>query len=65
MNEREHALAEVLGSVRLEHAEPSPELRDALERLVTDGTSVDQLDGLAKRAAAGELPQAAGSPRAA
>jgi hypothetical protein len=62
VSEREHALAEVLGSARLEGAEPSPEVRDALERLVTDDASVDQLD---ERAAAGELPHPAGSPRAA
>ena len=65
VDEPEHALAEVLGSVRLEGSEASSEVRDALERLATDGPSVDQLDELAKRAAAGELPHPARSPRAA
>ncbi|MGO9974970.1 MAG: hypothetical protein ACLP01_19645 [Solirubrobacteraceae bacterium] len=65
MSEREHALAEVLGSVRLEGAEPSPELRDALKQLITEAPSTDQLDELAKRAAGDEVPSPAASPRAA
>ena len=65
VSEREQALAEVLGSVRLEDAEPSPEVRDALKHLVADDSSAEQLDQLAKRAAAGEAPDPAASPRAA
>ena len=65
MSEREQALAEVLGSVRLEGAEPGPELRDALKALITDDPSAGQLDEIAKRAAAGEVPSRAASPRGA
>ena len=65
VSEHEQALAEVLGSVRLEDAEPSPELRDALEQLIADDASADQLDELAKLAAAGAVPKPDASPRAA
>jgi hypothetical protein len=65
VSEREQALADVLGSVRLEDAEPSPEVRDALEQLSAGNASADQLDELAKLAAAGAVPKPAASPRAA
>jgi hypothetical protein len=53
MTEREQALAEVLGSVHLEDAEPGPEVRAALEAWAVGELSTDDLNEIAERAAAG------------
>ena len=54
MDDRQHALAEVLGSVRLEDAEPTPEMRAALDRWADGELDDAELAELARRAAAGE-----------
>ncbi|MGO9908803.1 MAG: antitoxin VbhA family protein [Solirubrobacteraceae bacterium] len=55
MVDRRQALEDVLGSARLEGAEPGPEMRALLARWADGELSTEQLDELAKRAAA-ELP---------
>jgi Antitoxin VbhA len=54
MDDRRHALAEVLGSVRLEDSEPTPEMRAALDRWADGELDDAELAELARRAAAGE-----------
>ena len=54
MDDRQQALAEVLGSVRLEDAEPGPEMRAMLERWADGELDDAELAELAKRAAAGQ-----------
>ena len=53
MVDRHQALEDVLGSARAEGAEPSPEMRELLERWADGELDTEQLDELAKRAAAG------------
>jgi hypothetical protein len=53
MTEREQVLAEVLGSVRLEDAEPGSEVRAALEGWAAGELSTDDLNEIAERAATG------------
>jgi hypothetical protein len=62
---RKAMLAEVLGSTRLEDAEPSMEMRSVLEDWADGRVSTDELEAVAKRAAAGEPLRAPGSTRAA
>jgi hypothetical protein len=64
MNERQQAVAQALGSLRLENIEPSPELVDELDRWAAGAESVDALDLIARRIVEGvaghtRSPQAA------
>ena len=54
VSSRREVLAEVLGSVRLEHLEPSPEMLAVLERWAEGTLSDDELGEFAARAAAGK-----------
>jgi len=58
MVDRHQALDAVLGSVRLEDAEPSREVVAALRQWADGGLNADELAVLAARAAAGEPMQA-------
>lgn len=58
-------LAEVLGSARLEDAEPSAQMRSVLEDWADGRVSTNELEAIAGRAAAGEPLRAAGSTKAA
>ena len=54
MTDRHQALAAVLGSVRLEDAEPSPEMQALGERWARGEITDDELKAAAQRAAAGQ-----------
>ncbi len=54
MVDRHQALATVLGSVRLEDAEPSPEMLALAERWADGKLSTAELRDAARRVAAGE-----------
>jgi hypothetical protein len=62
---REQLLAEVLGSVRLEDAEPSAELRAALDQWAAGELSLDDLGEIAKRTPASDPLKPLAPPRAA
>ena len=54
MTDRRQALAAALGSVRLEDAEPSPEMLALGERWARGEITTDELKAAAQRAAAGQ-----------
>ncbi len=65
MLDREKALQAVLGSCRLEGAEPSPDTLRVMQRWAAGEITSEQLGELAKRAAGGLALDAPASPRAA
>lgn len=64
MTDRRQALAAALGSVRLEDAEPSPEMLELGEQWARGEITTDQLKAAAARAAAGESIQTRASSAA-
>ena len=64
MTDRRQALAAALGSVRLEDAEPSPQMQALGERWARGEITTDELRAAAERAAAGQ-PVDASAPSAA
>jgi Antitoxin VbhA len=54
MTDRRQALAAALGSVRLEDAEPSPEMLELGERWARGEITTEEVKAAAARAAAGE-----------
>jgi hypothetical protein len=54
MTDRRQALPAALGSVRIEDAEPSPEMLELGERWARGEITTDELKAAAPRAAAGE-----------
>jgi len=54
MTDRDQALATMLGSMRLENAEPSPEMTALAEQWARGELSTAELEQAAQRAAAGQ-----------